>query len=66
MNDAEQLIGIADAVLHPSDALLVCEGEPECVGDVVALALRLRSKPDVALRAMVEEWTRFRIVRELH
>lgn len=66
MSDAEQLVEIADDVMYPRNEVLLIEGLPPCAADTVALAIRLRKRPDVVLRAMVEEWTRFQIVRELY
>ena len=66
MTDAERLIDIANAVLYPRDQLLLSESIPPRMNEVVALALRLKTRPDLALRAMMEEWTRVRIVRELY
>lgn len=66
MNDAEHLLYIADSVMIPKNRLLICEGVPPNAGDVVALALALKKRPDVALRAMLENWNRAKIVRELY
>lgn len=67
MNAAERLIDIADEVLARSDRLFIVEGPlPPNAVDVTALAIRLRRRPDLALRAMVEEWSGLRIVRELY
>lgn len=65
-SDAEMLIDIAESVIRPKDALMLVENEPECVGDTVALAMRLKQRPDLCFRALVEGWTRFQIVRELY
>ena len=70
--DAELLIDLADEVLHPHDELLVFDSEedgvdlPPCTTETIALALRLRSNPGMCLRAIMERWTRFQIVRELY
>lgn len=66
MNDAEALLDIADSVMVPKNRLLICEGVPPNTGDLVALALALKKRPDVALRAMLENWDRVKIVRELY
>lgn len=66
MTDAERLINIADAILHPHERLIIADGGPSYTVDLVALALRLHSKPGIALKAMIEEWGRERIVRELY
>lgn len=70
MTDAEELLDLANAVMYRRNELLVLEGiEVEDVGrivDAVALSLRLRQRPDVTIRAIVERWTRFQIVRELY
>lgn len=66
MSDAELLIDIAEAILHPRDELLVSVDNPPETAEIAALALRLRERPGLALRALVEEWTRVRIVRELY
>jgi hypothetical protein len=66
MNDAEVLLDIADSVIIPKNRLLVFEGVPPNIGDLVALALALKKRPDVALQAAVEGWKLVRIVRELY
>lgn len=66
-NPAMMLIDIAEATLHPNDELLSPQGPLPCnLVEVIALSLRLRSRPDIAFRAMVEGWDRYRIVRELY
>lgn len=67
MTDAERLVVIADEVMRVRDRLIFVESPiPDNTVDIVALAIRLRKKPDVVLRAMVENWNRERIVRELY
>lgn len=66
MNDAEILIMIADEILKPHDRLVGVVDGPEHTIAVATLALRLRRNPGVALRALMEEWDRQRIVRELY
>ena len=67
--EAEILIDLAEEVLHPKDELLIIDGDPplpECFTETVVLALRLRARPDLCLRAIMERWTGFQIVRELY
>ena len=66
MSDAEALLDLADAVLHPRGELIECDAETRWAADVAALAMRLRARPAVAFRAQVEGWPRERIVRELY
>lgn len=66
MTDAELLIELANRVRYPRRTLIVADGLPQYTGSTVDLALRLQARPDMVLRAIVEEWDRFRIVRELH
>lgn len=66
MPDAELLVDIANKVLRPKRRIVLCINNPANAVDVVALALRLRERPDLALRAMLEDWDRVRIVRELY
>lgn len=66
MNDAEMLIDLADSILYPRDEVLLCEGLPPSAPDTAVLALRLKKRPDLTLRAIMEDWSRFRIVRELY
>lgn len=66
MNDAELLLEIAETVLYPRDLVMLVEDADPSTCDTVALALRLRERKDLALRAMIENWNRFRIVRELY
>lgn len=64
---AEQLIEVADEVLCVRDMLFVVgEPLPDNAMELVVLAIHLRRRPDVALRALVENWDRLRIVRELY
>lgn len=67
--DAEILIDLANAVIHPKDELLITEDmtdDDTYFPSTVVLALRLRARPDLCIRAIMERWTRFRIVRELY
>lgn len=63
---AELLLDIARGLKHAA-GIVSAEGmcAPDNYTEVVALALRLRANPTVALRAQVEEWNKLQIVREL-
>ena len=65
-NTAERLLDIADAIQHPRDEVLAVEDVPQYFIGMVALAMRLRRHPGVAVRAMVEDWDRSCIIRELY
>ncbi len=65
-SDAEILIAIADVIMHPRERLVLSDDNPAHAVDLVALGLKLRKNPGLALRALVEKWDRVRIVRELH
>lgn len=57
---------IADAVLYPRDEVYEAEGEREAAVAYAALAIKLKANPGVTFRAIVEQWERQRIVRELY
>ncbi len=64
--DADVLLELAHAVQYRRGELMVVEGGDGQLCEMVALSLRLRARPDVMLRALVERWNRFQIVRELY
>lgn len=61
---SEILLDLANTVKR-SNGIVILEGAAWNFGDVVALALRLQANPALALRAQVEGWNKFQIVREL-
>lgn len=64
--DAEIMLDIAESVLLPRSALVISEGEPSCMVEVVNTAVRFYRQPSAfKLRALVEQWERERIIREL-
>lgn len=64
MNDAEQLLAISDEI---HSARFVIADFDECGLNRCALALRFAdSRPNVRLKALLEDWPLTRIVRELN
>lgn len=68
MSRAEELLDIVYVHRHMAHGVQCFDGPcpdwPAMIANV-ALAHRLRSRPDVAIRAVVEDWDQQRIVREL-
>lgn len=65
-SDAEVLLAAAKHLLHPSDRLIDCTGsDPDRVAYAV-LTIALYRRRDLLLRALVEDWDRERILKELY
>lgn len=66
---AEYLLENEDAVLFGASGILILSNYHEDFSVAFArirLAQELRRRPDIALRAMMEDWGALRIVRELY
>jgi hypothetical protein len=63
-NMAEVMIDIANAFKRMPGLVLSFRNTPETIGRL-KLSLDLRSRPALALRAMFENWTLEKIIREL-
>lgn len=61
---AEVLLDVANRIRHTT-GLICVDGGPDNCAAVAALALRLRDRPAVALRAQVEGWNKLEIIRQL-
>lgn len=68
MTQAEALLTVADIILcRREKPIVVCEGVSDSQLATIALAIKLRrSNPQIPFRAMVEEWSRGRIIEELY
>ena len=66
MTDAKVLLELAEATLTPRFAILYIDDAPECTIGVVSLALRIKARPALAFRAIMEKWTRQDTIREVY
>lgn len=66
MSDAQLLLMLADATTRNHCDLLLVEDADNQLCAMTVVALRLRARPDLMLRALVEEWDRYRITKELY
>lgn len=67
MTDAEMLLQIANVVMSPRNKLVILDGIDIHQAETIALAIRFSRLPvAMKLRAMLEEWTRHQIIREVY
>lgn len=67
MSPAEILLDLARTVMVPKNQVVLIEDSPHHTADTVALALKFNQLSNATkLRAIMEDWMREQIVRELY